>query len=415
MKFTKTVLCSILTIVLIAGTAVFPTSATSVKTTEKTLSKFTKIKLSAAKSKKDTYKYKIKNNKDKYVDVEFKDNGTSYKLHVTGKRITKKALPLLTVYKEKKGKKTDLKKYSFKVTGTKTQNFSGVSVKINVKMSKKITLNNPYVKEYSFKYDKKIIKIDPKCKVEKTKRIYKVTTLKKGSADVEVRLKGKKKLIGKFKITAGDVPTKVKKAYSPLKLKYNGHGSSTYMQDCHISLDSMLKDKKYNAVYTVTIANEKVASTYIDKKKTYLYSTGKGKTTADLYQKIGKKEEVKIGSFKIEVSKTKMNYVAKQNMRYYPDGIFGNGEFVEYLSPKEEFDMKKTIVSSLINNKLTGSHFKKSAYSISFKSSDTSVVKVTSIGKVTAKKIGHAVINYSIGFSDNSVFKGGCPIEVIKS
>lgn len=415
MKFTKTVLCSILTIVIIAGTAIFPTSATSVKTTKKTLSKYTKIKLSAAKSKKDTYKYTIKNNKEKYVSVEFKDNITSYKLHVTAKKITKKTLPLLTVYKEKNGKKTDVKKYSFTVTKTKTQNFSGASVKINVKMSKKITLNNPYVKEYSFKYDKKIIKIDADFKSEKTKRTYKVTTLKKGYSDVEVRLKGKKKLIGKFKITSGDVKTKVKKKYIPLKLKYNSHGSSTYMQDCHISLNSILKDKKYNAVYTVTVANEKVAQTYTDKKKTYIYSTGKGNTTADLYQKIGKKEEVKIGSFKIETSKTKMNYVVKQNMRYYPDGIFGNGEFVEYLSPKEEFNMKKTIVDSLINNKLTSSHFKSSAYAISFKSSDTSVVKVTSAGKVTAKKIGHAVVNYSIGFSDNSVFKGGCPIEVIQS
>ena len=77
--------------------------------------------------------------------------------------------------------------------------------------------------------------------------------------------------------------------------------------------------------------------------------------------------------------------------------------------------MKKTIVKTLINNTLTGSHFKKSSYAISFKSSDKSVVTVTSIGKVTAKKVGHAVVNYSIGFSDNSVFKGGCPIEVVKT
>lgn len=414
MKFTKTILCSILTILIIAGTTVFPTSATTVTTTNKTMSKYTKIKLSAAKSTKDTYKYKITNNKKKYVTVEFKDNGSSYKLHVSSNKLTKNAkLPVLTVYKESKGKKTDVKKYSFTVTKTEKKTFS--NVKINVKMSKKVTLKNTYTKRYRFKYDKKIISIDKNFTSKKDNRTYNIKTLKKGETDVEVYLKGTKALIGTFKVTAGDVKTKLKKKYATLNLKYNAHGSSTYMADCHISLNSMLKDKKYNTTYTVTIGNEKIASTYIDKKKTNIYSVGAGNTTADIYQKIGKKEEQKIGSFKISVTKTKMNYVVKQNMKYYPDGIFGNGEMIEYLSPKETFNMKSTIVKSLINNTLTGSHFKKSLYSISFKSSDTSVVTVTSIGKVTAKKVGYATVNYSIGFDDNSVFKGGCPIEVIKN
>lgn len=413
MKYTKTVLCSILSMLIIAGAAVFPTSATSIKTTDKTMSKYTKINLSAAKSTKDTYNYKIENNKKKYVNIEFKDNGSRYKLNVIGKKVTKdKKKPLITVYKEKNGKKTDVKKYRITVNVVQKQKFE--DKKINVKMSKKVTLNNPFIKEYSFKYDKKIISIK-KVKSKGTKRTYRIKTHKEGSTDVEVRLKDKTKLIGKFKVTAGDVKTEIKKKYKPLKLKYNAHGSSTYMKDCHISLDSMLKNKKYNATYTVTIDSENIASTYIDKNNTFIYSTGKGSTTAELYQKIGKKPEEKIGEFKINVEKSKMNYVAKQNMLYFPDGIFGNGEFVEYLSPNETFNMKTTIVNSLINNKETGSHFKASCYSISFKSTDTSVVKVTSAGKVTAKKLGYAIINYSIGFSDNSVFKGGCPVEVIKN
>ena len=414
MKFTKTILCSILTILIIAVTAVLPTSATTVKATKKTMSKYTKIILSAAKSSKDTYKYKITNNSKKYVSVDFKDNGTSYKLHVTGEKITPDTnKPLLTVYSEKNGKKTDVKKYRLAVTKTVKQTFA--DTKVNVKMSRKVTLKNIYVKKYRFSYDKKLISINKKFKKNGDKRTYTIKTYKKGVAEVEVYLKGTKAKIGTFNVTVGDYKTKLKKKYSTLKLKVNGHGSSTYMADCHISLNSMLKDKRYNTTYTVTIGNEKVASTYIDKDKTYIYSVGKGTTTADLYQKEGKKTEEKIGSFKITVTKTKMNYVAKQNMLYYPDGIFGNGEMVEYLSPKETFDMKKTIVKTLINNTLTGSHFKKSSYAISFKSSDKSVVTVTSIGKVTAKKVGHAVVNYSIGFSDNSVFKGGCPIEVVKT
>lgn len=413
MKFTKTIVCSILTIMIIAVSAVFPTSATTVNTIEKTMSKYTKIKLSAAKSSKDTYKYKITNNSKNYVSVAFEDKGTTYKLHVTSlKKTGKTKKPLLTVYKEKNGKKTDVKKYRFTVTKTEKQTFK--DVKINIKMSKKVTLKNIYAKKYRFKYDKKVISIPKKFTSKKDNRTYKIKTLKKGSTDVEVYLKGTKAKVGAFKVTACDIKTTLNKKYKTLKFKYNGHGSSNYMKDCHISLNTMLSNKKYNTTYTVTIGNEKVASTYIDKKKTHIYSVGKGSTTADIYQKIGKKEEEKIGSFKITVVKTKMNYVAKQNMAYYPDGIFGSGEMVEYLSPKETLDMKATIVKSLINNPLTGSHFKKKYYSISFKSSDTSVAAVTSIGKVTAKKVGYAIVNYSIGFSDNSVFKGGCPIEVIK-
>lgn len=414
MKFTKTILCSILTILIIAATAVFPTSATSVKTTNKTMSKYTKIKLSAAKSAKDTYKYKIANNSKKYVSVDFKDNGTGYKLWVTSHKITKeKKKPLLTVYKEKGGKKTDVKKYSINVTKGQKQKFS--NVKINVKMSKKVTLNHIYARRYIFKYDKKIINISKKYTSKKNKRTYTVKTYKKGETTVEVYLRNTNFKVGTFKVTAGDVKTTLLKKYKTLKLKYNSHGSSTYMADCHIGINSMLKDKKYNTTYTVSINNQKIVSNYIDKKQTYIYSLGTGSTSADIYQQVGKKAKEKIASFKIVVSNTKMNYVAKQNMLYYPDGIFGNGEMVEYLFPKETFDMKSTIVKTLINNSLTGSHFKKSHYSISFKSSDKSIVNVTSIGKVTAKKVGHAVINYSIGFSDRSVFKGGCPIEVIKN
>ena len=82
----------------------------------------------------------------------------------------------------------------------------------------------------------------------------------------------------------------------------------------------------------------------------------------------------------------------------YYDTTEGTGSF--------GFDATHTIVPS-INKEYNG-------VSYTYSSSDTSVAAVTSIGKVTAKKVGYAIVNYSIGFSDNSVFKGGCPIEVIK-
>ncbi len=412
MKLTKTVLCTFLSALIIAGVALVPASAVTVKTKDKVLTKYTRVKLSAKKSKKNTYNYKISNNKKNNVKVEFEDKGSSYKLYVYANKVTKeKKLPTLTIYKEKNGTKTNLKKYRFTVQKFKGTKFS--DYKVNVKMSKSKTLKNKYTKEYKFSYNKKIIKIDTKFKKSGSKRTYKIKSLKKGTTKVKVYLKGTKVKVGEFKATSGDVKTTVKKKYRPLKLKYNSHGESNYMANCNIKLDSILQDKKYKATYTATISNENVASTYTDKNKTYIYSTGKGTTTATLYQKIGDKAETKVGTFKITVSKTKMNYVLQQNRLYYPDGIFGNGESVEYLKPGEVFNMKAVITEKLINNKMTGSHFKSSDYSISFVSNDTSVATVTSAGKVTARSTGFAIVNYSIGFSDNSVFKGGCPIEVI--
>ena len=414
MKLTKTVLCSILSALIIAGAALVPTSAVTVKTQDKVLSKYTKVKLSAKKSKKNTYNYKIANNTKNNVKVEFQDKGTSYKLYVYACKVTKdKKLPTLTLYKEKNGKKTELKKYRFTVNKFKATKFT--DYKVNVKMSKSKTLKNNYTKEYRLSYNKKILKFDSKVKKSGSKRTYKIKSLKKGETKVKVYLKGTKVKVGEFKATSGDIKTTVKKKYRPLKLKYNSHGESNYMAGCNIELNSMLQDKKYKAVYSVTVGNENIASTYTDKKKTYIYSTGKGTTTATLYQKVGSGEEKKIGTFKITVSKTKMNYVLKQNRLYYPYGIFGNGESVEYLKPKEVFNMKAVIMEKLINNKMTGSHFKSSDYSISFVSNDKSVATVTSAGKVTAKKVGYAIINYSIGFTDNSVYKGGCPVEVINN
>lgn len=412
MKLTKTVLCTFLSALIIAGVALVPASAVTVKTKDKVLTKYTRVKLSAKKSKKNTYNYKISNNKKNNVKVEFEDKGSSYRLYVYANKVTKeKKLPTLTIYKEKNGTKTNLKKYRFTVKKFKGTKFS--DYKVNVKMSKSKTLKNKYTKEYKFSYNKKIIKIDTKFKKSGSKRTYKIKSLKKGTTKVKVYLKGTKVKVGEFKATSGDVKTTVKKKYRPLKLKYNSHGESNYMANCNIKLDSILQDKKYKATYSATISNENVASTYTDKNKTYIYSTGKGTTTATLYQKIGDKAETKVGTFKITVSKTKMNYVLQQNRLYYPDGIFGNGESVEYLKPGEVFNMKAVITEKLINNKMTGSHFKSSDYSISFVSNDTSVATVTSAGKVTARSTGFAIVNYSIGFSDNSVFKGGCPIEVI--
>lgn len=411
MNFTKTTASIILALMIAVGTAVIPCSAKTVKTTKTTLTQYTQKSFSFTKPSSREYKYSVTNNGKKYIGVSFTDNKSVYNFTVTAKSKTSEKKPALTIYYESKGKKVNVKKYSFTVKAPEKIKFS--KVKINEKMTKSVTLKNSFTKEYTFKYSKKIAKIDTKNYTRaKTKRTYEIKGVKKGNTTVKVYLKGTKKRIGTFRISVGDYATKVKKSYSPLKLKYSGHGSSNYMKDCNISLDKILRNKKYNASYSVVVNNEKIASTIQSDDDYTIYSVGKGSTSADIYQKIGKKEAEKIATLKIKVTKAKMSYVAKQNMLWFDNGIFGNGEMVEYLSPNETFNMQNTIVSSLINNTYTGSHFKKTRYKITYKSSDPSVAEVNSGGKVTAKSIGAAVINYTITFSDKSTFKGGCPVEV---
>ncbi len=414
MKLTKSVLSVFLTAFMLIGTLVIPASAVSLTALKKELTQYTTAEYHDSKSSKDTYNFKIKNNSKNYIKVTLVDVGSSYRLSVKAKKATTdKDNPVLTVYKEKNGKTTEVKKYSFTVNKPEKKTFSNIN--INVKMTKEKTLTNPYYKDYSFTYDKKIAKINTAYTAKGTKVTYKIKALKKGSTKVKVFIKGTGVKAGTFKITAGDFPTKLRDKYKTLELKYNAHGSSTYMKDSHVKLNNMLKDRKHGAVYSVAIDNEKIATSLIDKKKTTVYSAGKGETEAKVYQKIGDKEETEIASFKIKVKKAKMNYVAKQNMLFFNDGIFGSGEMVEFLSPNESFTMKDTIVKSLINNTYTGSHFKKSLYKITYKSTDKSVVTVNKDGKVTAKKVGNAVVNYTITFSDDSKFHGGCPIEVWES
>ncbi len=412
MKLTKSIICSILVMLTVASAAVFSSSAVTVQAITKVMTQYTRVVYPDSKSSEDTYKIKIKNNDKNYIKVKYSDSGSTYRLTVTAKKVTpEEGKPLLTVYKEKNGKKIDVKKYRFTVNKPSAKTYN--EMKINVNMTKKKTIKNPYYKEYTIKYDKKIAKI--KKSVSGEKYTYKVKALKKGSTTVEVYLKDTKVKVGSFKVTAGDYPTTISKKYKPLELKYNSHGTSSYMEDCHISLSKMLKDKKSGATYSVVIENEKIASSFTEKKNTIIYSVGTGSTQATVYQKIGKKEETEIGKFTINVTKAKMSYVAKQNMLLFTEGIFGNGEMVEFLSPSESFTMKSTIVKSLVNNTYTGSSFKKSQYSISYKSTDKSVVTVSKEGKVTGKKPGYAVVNYTITFSDKSTFEGGCPIEVLSN
>lgn len=413
MKLLKTLLCAVLAATVIFSSAVFA-EAKTVKTKSVTMRCYTSDFRMFKKSESKTYKAKVTNNSEKNVTVKFVDCGTYYEIHVTALKKTGTKKPALTVYyKDSSGKKITVKKEKYTVTPMGSISFKDVN--INTGMRKQVTLKNPFYKDYTFKYSKKgIVKINGDYFGERDNYTYPVDGLKKGTTTVSVYIKGVKKSVGSFKINVGYFPTKVYKKYRSFTLKYNGHGSSTYMSIGHVMLSDILYDTHKGSKYSVELPDEKVAATL---KNGMIYSTGKGKTAAVIYEKPKKGKKKQIATVNITVKKAKMADVAVENSYFYNDGIFGNGEMVEYLYLDEDYrlSMEGTINSCLINNPHTGSHFKKSAYKITYKSRNSKIASVSKTGVVTPKKTGSTYIYYTITFSDKSKFTGECAVAVWES
>ena len=410
MKLTKKIISLVLTAAMLMGCAVFAVSAAAVKTTDETMTHYTEKQGFHKKTTKYKYGCKITDNKDKNISVDFNNCGDDeyYFLRVRANKATTDKKPVLTVYYEKDGKKITVSKTRYTVEKSAQLPFK--DVRINTGMSKDVTLSNPYYNSYKFKTDQKgIVKISTACLIDTNgNETHSFTGVKEGTVKVSAYVRGTSKKAGSFKVTVGTFPAKVRKEFSPLKLKYNAHGSSGYMAACHVELKDILEDTKKGAKYTVSVDDESVASTINSKT---IYSTGKGSTTATIKEKLNGKKTT-VATLKISVSKCKMAYVADQNREFYNDGIFGNGDMVEYINVGGKLRMKKTLVDCLINNDLTGSHFKKTLYKITYKSSNKKILTVNSDGVVTGKKLGSANVTYTITFSDKSVHSGDCQISV---
>ena len=182
------------------------------------------------------------------------------------------------------------------------------------------------------------------------------------------------------------------------------------MSAAHFDISKLIMYRHAGAKYYAISDNEKTAGIVSD---TIVYSTGKGTTKVAVFETI-KNKTAAVGTFKVKVTAAAMSYVAKQNSLFYNGIIFGHGDNTEFLDLIETktVNLKPTIVSRLINNSLTNSHFKSSQYNITYKSTNTAVAAVSSAGKVTAVKEGNAKINYTITFKDKSTFKHSCKIIV---
>lgn len=406
MKKTIGILLSLL--IVLGSLTIFSTSAVTVK--DKTLRAYTKHSFTLNKSESKNYLCKITNNKKKNISVTFKDNGDTYSLKTVAKKATSGKKPVVTIYyKNAQNKTVNVKKFRYKVTPLGTMKFK--NVKINVAYTEKVTLSNPFVKEYKFKASKSgIVKILSKYSKNGKKRTYSIKALKEGATTIKVYLKGTSKKVGSFKITTGNFKTVINSKYKTRKIVYNSHGSSTYMEDSHFNISDMLKYKKAGASYSATSANDDVVSVVSSR---IVYSTGKGKTTVKISQKLNGKTTT-VGKFTVKVKLSTMAYVAKQNALFYDNAIFGYGDNTEFLNltDTKTMAMKSVIVKRLLNNSLTNSHFKTSDYKITYHSTNTKAAKVSSTGKVTAVKKGSARIYYTITFSDKSTYKNYCKIIV---
>ncbi len=285
------------------------------------------------------------------------------------------------------------------------------TVKINVKTSKKITLYNPYKKEYKLKIaDESIAKLQFGYLADGTNRTYNFKGLKKGTTTVKVKYKGK--VIDTFKISVGNYDTTIKDKFKNTTFKYNSHGSNAYMSKSNVSINKLLADKKHKSVakYTAESADTSIVDT---TKDGLIYATGTGKTKVTIYEHMNSKK-TKVGTIKVKVVDAKMNYVARENANYYDEGIFGQGENCEYLYVGETFDVEARILKTLINNEITGSKFKKSQYTITYSIDKEGAenITVTKDGVATALKFGSGKIDYVITFIDGSKYKNTCNIWV---
>lgn len=286
------------------------------------------------------------------------------------------------------------------------------NVNINVKMEKDVVLNNPYKKEYKLTIsDKSIAKLQSGYFAEGNKRTYTFKGLKSGSTDVKVTLRKTNKVVGSFKITVGTFKTSVKQNCKKITLKYNSHGSNAYMAKSHVVINNILKNRKHKSVakYTVDTSNANV----VDTISGLIYATGKGNAVVTVYETINNTTK-SIGKINVTVKNAKMNYVAKENARYYDEGIFGQGDGCEFLKIGETYNINKTVVNCLITNTYTGSKFKKSQYNITYSvpKAYRDMLTVTDDGVATAIANGTGYVRFVIKFKDGSKYKSKCEFFV---
>ncbi len=398
-----------LSLLIALSVVVFPTTASAVSVTEKSITQYNDINLSFNKAETDEYNCTVDNNQDGYIKVDANNEGDCYWLMVDGLKATKTTKPVITITDSKNG--NEIKKFRITVNAVKKVKQS--DVKINKGTWKYVTVKNPYtLKEQKLSYNKKIIKIKQGWYGDGYGNYrYEVKGLKKGTTTVKVKLKGTTTTIGSFKIKVGDFKAAIKKSYKNSTLRYNKHIKSYYLENGGtVNVAEAINNFHANGKYTVKIKNKKIASTLKVSKTTTtpkcvkIYALKTGKTKAYVYEKRGKAKKKKIGTINITVKKAKDAEVYGANRVLDNDGIFY--EFVVYVG--DSVNLKTIVENKYLNSKLTGSSFKSSEYKFTFTATPPEVVTVDQeTGVFTIHDDGSHHVDYEITFADGSKVTGG--------
>lgn len=226
---------------------------------------------------------------------------------------------------------------------------------------------------------------------------------------VTVKVYQKKKQVGQFTVRVNrKTPKMPKKTY---KMKYSPNGLTE--KSTLLAVDKYNGKMRYynqKAKYKMKSSDKAVATV----KDGVVTTSGVGTAKISIYETYNKKTR-KVSSFEVVSTAAKMNAVVKYNRSMYDDGLFGKGEFVEYLYLKEEdggktLDMQKVIYDGLLSR--YDAKFAAEDYSVTYKSDNEQVVSVSAEGLATALAVGSAKVTYTIQFSDGSSFEEKVAFEV---
>ncbi|MBE6742508.1 MAG: hypothetical protein E7570_09455 [Ruminococcaceae bacterium] len=414
MKNIKKIFSMILAVLMLTSTMAIGVNASAVEAKKKTMLQYTYLNLSFEKPENESYKCKVTNNNSKYITVDANNEGEYYWLTVRSNKETKTAKPTITIYKEKDGKKITIKKYQFAVKPAYKIDMS--DCKVNKGVEKKITLKNPYEKNYRLEYNKKIISIRQMLYAD-NKEYHFITGLKKGKTTVKAYLQGTKKLIGSFTVSVGDYKATVKKSYQEKTIYYNKHIKSRYLDGGSFSLVDAISNYHADSVYTIKASDSTIAGYktepysgyYVDPHSKFatVFSKKTGKVTLTVYEKRGKNKKKKIGTIKLTIKQAKDSKVMSSNIERDNDGIF----YEFFICPGESVDLKTIIVNRYINTSC--SSFKSSEYSFTFKSDYPDVISVDKNGRCTCLKNDNNYVSYTVTFSDGSKISGGGSFDIV--
>ena len=401
-----------LCLLIALSVVVFPTTASALSATEKTITQYNDINLTFDKPEADEYNCVVDNNKDGYIKVDANNEGDYYWLTVAGVKATKTTKPVITITDSKNG--NEIKKFRITVNAVKKVKQS--NVKINKGTWKYVNVKNPYnLKEQKLSYNKKIIKVNQGWYGDgKGNFRYEVKGLKKGTTTVKVKLKGTSTTIGTFKIKVGDFKASIKKSYKNSKLRYNKHIKSYYLENGGtVNVAEAINNFHANGKYTVKIKNKKIASTLKASKTTTtpkcvkIYALKTGKTKADVYEKRGKAKKKKIGTINITVKKAKDAEVYGANRVLDNDGIF----YEFFVKVGDNIDLKTIVTKRYLNTSI--SKFKDSEYKFTFKATPEDVMTVDENGVFTILKNDNNEAEYTITFADGSKVTGGGSFDIV--